>query len=214
MTLRNRAKRLLLYPFAVFRGNNAHGQIALTFDDGPNPQYTEAVSRLLHKANARCTFFLLGGKIREYPTLAQRLIEDGHEIASHSMTHPEIKDLPYRAMAQEIEAVYSLTMADGSRVIRNRYLRPPKGAVTLSLLFFCVLKGIRLIFWNRDPEDYRAQSANEILAYFDRNPLQAGDIILLHDKTAHIVDALPGLLQRMAQQQLQPVTVSELLGHS
>lgn len=214
MTLRNLTKRLLLYPFAVFRGKKRHGQIALTFDDGPNPQYTEAVSRLLHKANAKCTFFLLGGKIREYPALVQRLIEDGHEIASHSMTHPEIKELPYRAMLQEIEAVYSLTVVDGSRVFRNRYLRPPKGAVTLPLLFFCALKRIRLVFWNRDPEDYRAQSANEILAYFDRNPLQAGDIILLHDKTVHIVEALPGLLQRIAQQHLQPVTVSELLGHS
>lgn len=214
MTLRNLTKRLLLYPFAVFRGNNTHGQIALTFDDGPNPQYTEAVSRLLYKANARCTFFLLGERIKEYPALVQRLIEDGHEIASHSMTHPEIKELPYCAMPQEIEAVYSLATADGSRVMRNRYLRPPKGTVTLPLILFCALKRIRLIFWNRDPEDYRAQSANEILKYFDRNPLQAGDIILLHDKTAHIVEALPGLLQRMAQQQLRAVTVSELLGHS
>jgi len=214
MTLRNLTKRLLLYPFAVFRGNKASGQIALTFDDGPNPQYTEAVSRLLRKENARCTFFLLGAKTREYPALVQRLIEDGHEIASHSMTHPEIKELPYLALPQEIEAVYSLTAADGSRIFRNRYLRPPKGAVTLPLLFFCVQKRIRLIFWNRDPEDYKARSANEILAYFDRNPSQAGDIVLLHDKTTHIVEALPGLLQRMAQQHLQPVTVSELLGHS
>jgi len=214
MTLRNSVKRILLYPFAVFCGNKTHGKVALTFDDGPNPQYTETVSRLLHKANARCTFFLLGSKIQEYPDLVQRLMEDGHEIASHSMTHPEIRELSYRGMSQEIEAVYALSMADGKRVIRNRYLRPPKGAVTIALLVFCVLKGIRLIFWNRDPEDYRAKSANEILTFFDREPLQAGDIVLLHDKTAHIVEALPGLLQRMAQENLKPVIVSELLGHS
>jgi peptidoglycan/xylan/chitin deacetylase (PgdA/CDA1 family) len=214
MTLRNLVKRILLYPFAVFCGDKNHGKIALTFDDGPNPQYTESVSRLLYKADARCTFFLLGSRIREYPNLVQRLIEDGHEVASHSMTHPEIKDLPYRDMSQEIEAAYALTMADGRRTIQNRYLRPPKGAVTFSLLIFCVLNGIRLIFWNRDPEDYKAQSANEILMFFDRDPLQAGDIVLLHDKTAHIVEALPGLLQRIAQQNLKPVIVSELLGHS
>ena len=214
MTLRNLVKRLLLYPFADFCGDKTHGKVALTFDDGPNPHYTEAVSRLLRQANARCTFFLLGSKIQEYPDIVQRLIEDGHEIASHSMTHSEIKELSYRCMPQEIGDMYALNMANGKRVIQNRYLRPPKGAVTFSLLVFCVLKGIRLIYWSRDPEDYRAKSANEILAYFDRDPLQAGDIVLLHDKTAHIVEALPGLLQRIAQENLKPVLVSELLSHA
>lgn len=212
MTLRNTAKRFLLSPFAVFRGPARHNQVALTFDDGPNPQYTRPISRILRQANARGTFFLLGEKIKQHPDLVEALDADGHELASHSMSHPEMKHLPYARFDSELEDVYKLVLPGGSVAVRNRYLRPPKGVVTLRLVWFCLRRRIRLIFWSQDPEDYRAQSADEILEYFDKNPPRAGEIILLHDKTPHIVSALPGLLQRLEQLHLQPVTLSHLLG--
>lgn len=212
MTLRNFAKRVLLFPFAVFRGPARQGRVALTFDDGPDPQFTLPVSRLLRQANAAGTFFLLGEKIRRHPELVQALRADGHEVASHSMSHPEIQDLPYARFESELEDVYRIVLPDGARAIGTRYLRPPKGAVTLRLIFFCVLRRIRLIFWSQDPEDYKARSAGEILDYFEAHPPRAGEIILLHDKTPHIVSALPGLLRKLEQLRLQPVTLSSLLG--
>ncbi len=213
MTLRNIAKRTLLSPFAVFRGPARHNQVVLTFDDGPNLQYTQPVSSLLRQANAKGTFFLVGEMIKKHPDLAQRLIDDGHEVASHSMSHPEMKHLPYARFNDEIEDVYKLVLPSGAIAIRNRYLRPPKGVVTLRLVYFCLLRGIHLAFWSQDPEDYKAQSAGEILEYFDNNPPQPGEIILLHDKTPHIVSALPGILQRLEKLHLQPVTLSHLLSH-
>jgi hypothetical protein len=103
-------------------------------------------------------------------------------------------------------------LPDGAPAIDNRYLRPPKGAVTLPLVVFCLLRRIRLVFWSQDPEDYKARSAGDILDYFEKHPPRAGEIILLHDKTPHIVSALPGLLRKLEQLRLQPVTLSCLLG--
>lgn len=211
MRLRNTAKRALLSPFAVFRGPARDNRIALTFDDGPNPRYTPAVSRLLRQAGVGATFFVVGDMVRKHPDLAQGLLEDGHEIANHSMSHPEIRDLPYARFGEEIEEVYRLALPDGAPLLRNRYLRPPKGVVTLRLLYFCLRRRIRLVFWSRDPEDFRASSAHDILRYFDAHPPQAGDIVLLHDKTPHIVAALPGLLRRLEDLTLRPVTLSRLL---
>lgn len=211
MSLRNTAKRVLLSPFAVFRGPADGNRIALTFDDGPSPEHTPAVSRLLREADARATFFVVGDMVRKHPLLTQGLIGDGHEIASHSMSHPEIKSLPYSKLDDEIEGVYGLTLPDGTPVMRNRYLRPPKGVVTLPLLYYCARRQIRLVFWSRDPRDFKARSAEEILRFFDEHPPRAGDIVLLHDVTPHLVAALPGLLHRLKRRALRPVTVSRLL---
>lgn len=211
MTPRSAAKRLLLSPFAVFKGPAHDNRVALTFDDGPDPRFTPAVSQLLRQANASATFFVVGDRVREHPELAQALIDDGHEIASHSMSHPEIASLPYARFDAEIEAVHRLTLPGGAPALRNRYLRPPKGVVTLPLLYYCLRRQIRLVLWSRDPQDFKASSAEDVLRYFDAHPPRAGDIVLLHDKTPHLVAALPGLLRRLEARALQPVTLTRLL---
>lgn len=213
MTIRNFAKRVILAPVsAVFCRPRAQGKIALTFDDGPDPEFTLQVSLLLRNAGATATFFLVGENMRKYPHIVQQLHRDGHELCSHSMTHPEIRELPSRRLPDEVDAMYRLNLPDGSPAISNRYFRPPKGAVSVSLVSYCWRKDIRLVFWNRDPEDYKADSAQQILESFIADPLRSGDIVLLHDKTPHIVAALPELLARIQSMELQPVTVSELIG--
>lgn len=127
------------------------------------------------------------------------------------MTHPEMSSLGLRQLADEVDKMYTLTLPDGSIPLRNRLFRPPKGVVTLPLVWHCARKGIQLVFWNRDPEDYKAQGSYEILDYFKADLPQSGDIILLHDKTTHIVAALPQLLAQLRNLGLKPVTVSELL---
>jgi peptidoglycan/xylan/chitin deacetylase (PgdA/CDA1 family) len=211
MTLRSTIKRTVLAPVAVFRSGRPGRRIALTFDDGPDPRHTPLVSAALREGGARGTFFLVGERIQRFADVARELADDGHELACHSMTHPEAPTVSYAAFEREVQDVFRLTFADGSPVIRNRFFRPPKGVVTIPMLLFCLLRRIRLVFWSHDPEDFMAQSPDDILGYFDRNSLEPGDIVLLHDKTPHIVAALPALLDRLAHRQLRPVTVSDLL---
>ena len=214
MTIRNFSKRLLLEPLsAVFCRPRAQGKIALTFDDGPDPEFTLQISAALKNAGARATFFLVGENMHKYPEIVAQMHQDGHELSSHSMTHPEIRDLPSRCFPDEVDAMYQFSLADGSPAISNRYFRPPKGVVSPALVIYCWKKSIRMIFWNRDPEDYKADDAQQIVEYFVADPPCSGDIILLHDKTRHIVAALPELLVSLRSMNLQPVTISELLGN-
>lgn len=212
MTIRNLLKRVILAPFAaVFHRPAAIARVALTFDDGPHPEYTLAASAILKEAGAKGTFFLIGANVVKYPEVVAKLIEDGHEVASHSMTHPEIRDLPADALAAEIEAMYQLRLPDGSPVFRQRFLRPPKGVVTARLVAYCIRHGIRMIFWNIDPEDYKAESSRQILNRLEQTAPGPGDIVLLHDTSRHLVEALPEVIQRVRARGLTPVTVSELL---
>jgi peptidoglycan-N-acetylglucosamine deacetylase len=211
MTLRNLAKQALLAPFGVFSGPRTTKRISLTFDDGPHPEFTVPVSRALHDAGVRATFFLVGQQMQRYPEIVAQLRAHDHEISSHSMTHPEMKDLPKAKLVDEVNAMYEIKLADGSAAIPNNFFRPPKGVVTPSLLRHCYGERLKLIFWNRDPEDYKAASASEILQYFKTDPLQSGDIVLMHDKNHHTVQAIPQLLAMLAVQNLTAVTISELL---
>jgi peptidoglycan-N-acetylglucosamine deacetylase len=210
MTARNLAKRILLSPFAVFSGPRDGGRVALTFDDGPHPEFTAPISQALHEAGARATFFLVGHAMKQHPHLVQQLLDDGHEIASHSMTHAEMNQLPSAQFPHEIDAMYELLLDGRNRSIGNPYFRPPKGVVTPKIVAHCARRGYKLIFWNRDPEDYKAGSADEIVRYFAQSKARAGDIFLLHDKTPHTVEAIPQILAVLAAQKLTPVTITEL----
>ena len=196
---------------AVFSQPRAKGKIALTFDDGPDPEFTLQVSAALGLVGAKGTFFLVGENMLKFPDIVYQLHLDGHELGSHSMSHPEIKDLPSRYLPKEVDAMYRIRLPDGTQAISSHYFRPPKGVVSLALVSYCWRKNIRMIFWNRDPEDYKADSAQQILDYFNADPPRTGDIILLHDKTPHIVGALPKLLALIRSMELQPVTISELM---
>lgn len=210
MTARNLAKRILLSPFAVFRGPRHGGRVALTFDDGPHPDFTAPISQGLREAGVRATFFLVGKAMKQYPHVVQRLLDDGHEIASHSMTHAEMNELPSTQFAQEIDAMYELVLDGQNRAIHNHYFRPPKGVITPKIVAHCARRNYKLVFWNRDPEDYKATSAAEIVRHFEQNQTQAGDIFLLHDKASHTVEAVPQILALLAARGLKPVTITEL----
>lgn len=197
--------------WVLYRAPRAGDRVALTFDDGPNPDYTARVSALLKQAGARATFFLVGEHVHRHPQLVAQLRADGHELGNHSMTHAEFDRMPLPKLAQEIDAPYRLQDDRGAPVLSNRYFRPPKGVLNARVLYYCVRHGYRIVMWSADPKDFRAPSAEAVLRYFDTHPLNGGDIVLLHDKTDATLAALPGLLATLRARGLAPVTLSELL---
>lgn len=204
--------KLLIPPSLIlYRVAPTNGKIALTFDDGPNPDYTAGISSILRANGARATFFVIGNYARSFPQLIEQLIADGHEIANHSASHPEFSGLGYRALAQEIEPPYQLTDTAGRPVLRTRFFRPPRGVINLRILAYCWWHRHRLVLWSSDPEDFKAPSPQQILNHFERHPPRAGDIVLLHDKTGHTAAALPSLLKNLRERRLAAVTLSELV---
>lgn len=210
IALKRFIKSWLLQSYLAEHGDRKRSAVALTFDDGPNPDFTPRVLDVLSRYQATGTFFLVGNNAALHPTLVDRLNREGHEVANHSMTHAEFDLLGRKQVAEEIDSCDQLLRSMGVKLDRI-WFRPPKGALTFSVLAQARRRKQRLAMWSSDPKDYRAQSADEIWSYFQQTPIRPGDIVLLHDKTEATVNVLPALLDHLRQRNLQPVTLSALL---
>jgi peptidoglycan/xylan/chitin deacetylase (PgdA/CDA1 family) len=191
------------------------GQVALTFDDGPDPQVTPQVLDLLDGANAGATFFCVGDRIREYPDLAREIVARGHTIQNHTQTHSH--RFAFRGsngFREEIgSAQKTISELTGQTPVllrapagmRNPFLQPVLNELNLSL-----------ISWTRRGFDTRERSEEKVLSRLTRN-LAGGDILLLHDGNAAITNTgkpivltvLPKLLSRLDEHGLRSVSLNE-----
>lgn len=154
--------------------------VFLTFDDGPNPDVTPKILELLKGADAKATFFVLGKNVKQYPDIAKSIVENGHEIAEHSYEHLHAwKTGPVRTLRDLVRGERTLkTLLEENR--SRVSFRPPFGKLNLVTLLYVLFRRKRIAFWNRDPKDYAANSAQEVANFVIRG-LKAGDVILLHD---------------------------------
>lgn len=152
--------------------------IALTFDDGPHPQFTPRVLEVLADHRVRATFFVVGCRVREHPDLVRQIRREGHVLGSHSSTHPDARRLGVRQLhADYADGRAALEAVVGAPIA---LFRPPNG--TLDLKGAAVVRRLRLVpwLWNVDPADWRPDtSEDEIVARCSRT--RAGDVVLLHD---------------------------------
>lgn len=183
-------------------------QVALTFDDGPSRLTTPIVLDLLKKYKAKATFFVLGQNIAGNEDILKRMIEEGHEIANHTWSHPNLTRITADQVKQEIE----LTQSAIEEVIGHRptFMRPPYGAVNASV---AAAAGLASIYWNVDTQDWSNRDPHLILSQVKAytNP---GAIILMHDIHQTTVDGLEPVLHYLTEQQYSFVTTTELLGEN
>ncbi|HFR3977772.1 TPA: polysaccharide deacetylase family protein [Streptococcus suis] len=183
-------------------------QVALTFDDGPSRLTTPVVLDLLKKYKAKATFFVLGQNIAGNEDILKRMIEEGHEIANHTWSHPNLTRITADQVKQEIE----LTQSAIEEVIGHRptFMRPPYGAVNASV---AAAAGLASIYWNVDTQDWSNRDPHLILSQVQSytNP---GAIILMHDIHQTTVDGLEPVLHYLTEQQYSLVTTTELLGEN
>jgi len=159
-------------------------EIALTFDDGPNPAVTPQLLEALARLGVRATFFLIGGFVRECPGLVREIAAAGHVVGNHTMTHPWLAWQPERRIREELgEATAAIEDVLGERV---RYFRAPHGARRPAVLRMVREMGMVPVQWNAMGHDWRPISAAEIATDVqkdvERNRLAGvGSNILLHD---------------------------------
>ena len=198
-----------------FRGSSSTG-IALTFDDGPHLEDTPALLDILGAAGVRATFFLVGERARRCPDLARRVAEAGHEIGSHSHTHPHLFSLiPRRRLQREIhESVEGIQEVTGRR---PALFRPPMGHKNAWLPEVLAAEGLTMVTWSTRTLDTWPRPPEKLCRVALRR-LEPGGILLLHEGVrraagvrSRTVEALPGLLKGMKERGLDPVTVGELL---
>jgi peptidoglycan-N-acetylglucosamine deacetylase len=175
-----RASRAALTHAAGVRRGLAPGTraVALTFDDGPDPDYTGPVLDLLDELGVRATFFVVGEKARAHPQFLRRMAAAGHHIGSHSCSHPLPWTLGWRTLLHDYrEGRRAAEAVTGQPV---RLFRPPKGYIDLRGAAVMRLAGLRPWLWTIDPEDWRpGVQAGGIVRALDA--MRPGDVLLLHD---------------------------------
>ncbi len=173
------------------RGPAAGASVYLTFDDGPDPEHTKRLLDLLARHDAKGTFFLIGRAAEQSPALVRRLLDEGHAIGNHSMTHPKMRTLGTAAQWSEIDRADAvLQQFDGPKL---HAFRPPNGRVTTSILAFSLWRQRPLVLWTIDSLDYTL-SPQGVVERLEAEPPVAGDVILFHDDGGCAGDALEVLL--------------------
>lgn len=178
---------------------------AITFDDGPGP-YTDSLLDGLAERGVPVTFFMQGYRVAQYSAVVKKAYEAGHQIASHTYSHPLLTKLSDEAIREQITSTASaLNQATGTT---NSYMvRPPYGSTNPRVL--SALKA-PAILWSVDTLDWKSLNADAVYKHIV-NDTKDGSIILLHDIHA---TSIPGALRgidALLEQGYELVTVSELL---
>ncbi|HXY13185.1 MAG TPA: polysaccharide deacetylase family protein [Terriglobales bacterium] len=191
-------------------GNRHTAQIALTIDDGPDPAYTPRILNILRDRGVKATFFVVGGAAEQYPKIVARMKEEGHEVGSHSYSHPYFHQLSWEGAIREI----NMTQWVLDRILGQecKLFRPPHGKLSLRSLIPAWAAGQHVVMWNIDLKDYRA-SVGEVEAQLDRTFFSSGDIILYHGVNEASLRALPYVIDAALDQGREAVTISELIRH-
>jgi peptidoglycan/xylan/chitin deacetylase (PgdA/CDA1 family) len=185
MNPRSRKMKLLgLLPrsWVLTRASPARRVLYLTFDDGPHPSHTPALLDLLAQHGARASFFAIGNQAEEHPHLVRRIVDEGHLLGNHSHTHPQFDVLAFPQQVDEVaRADDVLASFDG----RTRHLfRPPRGEMSLRMLWFQMRRRLPITCWSYDSHDYARYPPGELIAMAQRHPPRPGDVILMHDDAA------------------------------
>ncbi|WP_296580960.1 polysaccharide deacetylase family protein [Xanthobacter sp.] len=183
--------------------------IAMTFDDGPNPETTPRLLQILRERNIKVTFFVLGNMVAKHPEVLKMIADEGHEIGSHSWSHPQLTRISQAAVDKELgntsEAIFQVT---GKRPI---YLRPPYGSMKPTLRSYIEDKyGLTIVNWSVDPNDWKNRNSQAVHDAIMAQ-VKPGAIVLSHDIYATTVDAMPRILDELAAKGYKFATLSQMV---
>lgn len=192
----------------IYKVKTEQKKVAFTMNCAWNADDIDSILKTLEENNTKITFFMVGDWIEKYPEAVKKIQEAGHEIASHSNTHPHVNNLSYEKNIEEIEKSNDkIEKATGKR---TKIYRAPYGEYNDTVIKAAQDKGYYTIQWNLDTLDYTGLTGEEMWKRLD-SKIEAGDIILSHNGTKHTADSLGMLLQKIKQKGLEIVTVSNLI---
>jgi len=199
---------------------NAHeGKlVALTFDDGPDNNYTLKILDILKEYDVKATFFLVGTQVKKYPETAKRIVEEGHSVGNHTWSHSDLTKLSAKAQAEQIDkAQREIVKATGAT---PSLMRAPYGAISSSALKTVHLGGMKHVAWTVDTRDWAGTSVAAMHKNVMTNTKEGG-VILMHsfggrkDALEHTVKLLPSIIKDLQAKGYELVTVDEMIasGH-
>ena len=183
-------------------------KIAITFDAAWGADKTQQIVDICKQKGIRCTFFLVGFWVKDYPEMVRAIDEAGMEIGTHSNTHPKMSGLSETQIREELET--SIKLIEDITHKEIKLFRQPFGDYNDRLVSVCESMNLQAIQWDVDSLDWKGLSAGEILSRVGKS-VRSGSIILCHNNSDHIVDALPTLIDTLRGRGFEFVPVGELL---
>ncbi|HEY8948549.1 MAG TPA: polysaccharide deacetylase family protein [Rhizomicrobium sp.] len=203
----------------------AKKKVALTFDDGPDPEWTPQILDILKEKHVPATFFLIGANAEANPDIVERILKDGHDIGSHTYTHPNLSDIPPEAVSLELNATQRLLEAltgHSVRLFRPPYLgdAEPTDADEIAPVEVAQNLGYIAVGEHVDPVDWELPGVNKIVQRtLDQIHGAKSDsprnIVLLHDAggdRSETVEALPLIIDKLRAEGYEFTTVAKLGG--
>src|SRR6266481_3042009 len=215
--------------YRIFQMGAAPKKIALSFDDGPDPNFTPKILDILKEKHAPATFFVIGGAANEYLGLLRREYADGHEIGNHTYTHPRWNDTSRTQIDFELNVTERLL--NSTLGVKTLLFRPPYGidhqpetADEVAQLPIAQSMGYIIVGARIDPHDWGepggvppASAQVIVQRVLEQARSNGGNIVLLHDgggDRTHTVQALPEIIDGLRAAGFQIVPVSELIGQT
>lgn len=180
-------------------------KIALTFDDGPDVEYTPMLLDGLAQRGVKATFFVIGKEAEKYPELMQRMVKEGHLIGNHTYSHVDIQHMTRAAAKEEIKKANEVIAKYTGE--EPCFLRPPFGSGSLKLE-----KEIEMIqvLWTIDTMDWACQNESKICGTVYRK-IKENSIILMHDEYPSTIRAAFHIIDHLRKEGYEFVTVDEIV---
>lgn len=214
----NRYLAPVFFGDAFYKVQTSGKLVALTFDDGPDPRYTEEIGQILADAGAQGTFFVLGAHAAQHPEIVRTLMAQGHEIGNHTWSHPSLKLKSPATIRQELESTDNLLRKLGYTA--PIHFRSPYGHSWFTLPEVLKQRQQANVLWTVQMNDWKPEKPDVMMRLLAPK-FGSGAIVLMHDgdgesegaDRSNTVILVKQILERYQAEGYQFVTVSELLKH-
>lgn len=198
-------------------GNTNEKLLALTFDDGPDEDFTPQILDILKKYNVKATFYVIGEKVQYNKKIIKRQYEEGHEIGNHTYTHINVSKNGYNKINKEIGDTQSVVKSITG--VYPKTFRPPYRAISKDMCEIIKQKDMNIVLWSYvDARDWESPGVTSIVKSIEGG-IQNGCIILLHDYNkvrspkSQTIEALDIIIPHLLEKGYKFVTISELIEH-
>lgn len=183
--------------------------VSITFDDGPNSEFTPRVLEILQKNGAKATFFCVGERMEKHPEVVKKILAEGHTLGNHTYSHSKsFGFFGTSKVTEELQKTKNLIFTLTNR--ETALYRPAFGVTNPSIEKAIKKLGLKSIGWSVRSLDTTARTENTVLSRITKK-VSKGDIILLHDTSEKTIRVLERLLVFLREKNLQSVTVERLL---
>ena len=192
----------------VYNVDTEEKVLSISFDAAWGRANTEGIMNILDQYDVKTTFFLVGFWAEKHPDLVAELVASGHEIGNHSATHPHMSQLSDAQIREELRQCSELVRSVTGKP--TTLFRPPYGEYNDSVVRVSREEGYECVQWNVDSLDWKNISAQDMISRCTKN-VTPGDIVLFHNDSKYILEALPQILEYYINAGYKIIPVSQLL---